>query len=226
MPGYYIHFASCKPDSRNNLSFLRGVEAPDLLKKHFKLYGIDAARQKYDSLRTKDMPEYDFFEERVKQKEMIGSLEGLHYGVSSNPSIISFWASLSEEQRKNPFFKGYLWHLLTDLLMYNWLAIDEKFQEVLEKNKSNHNIEELRKSETKKLHYDWDRTNAMVRDQYIDVIIPPEIEELGVVQFIEKGPLHYIDSRVIKSTIDYLRKYDPLNENIEQIICKVLMATA
>ena len=34
MPGYYLHLAACKESSLENRSFVLGVEAPDMLKKH------------------------------------------------------------------------------------------------------------------------------------------------------------------------------------------------
>lgn len=217
MPGYYIHLAACKPETRKNLSFLRGVEAPDILKKHFKMYGIEGAREKYNSLKTADMPAYEELEERIQQKERIGSTEGLHYGVSSQPDVLAFWKELSDEQKANPFYKGYLWHLITDMIVYKWLDIDVKFQSVLEQNKNHPNIDELKKSETKKLHADWDRINACIRDSYPDVIIPPEVEELGVIQYIEEGPFSYVDQRVVYRAIEYLRSFDPMKIGIKDI---------
>ena len=80
MPGYYIHYAACRPEARENLTFLRGVEAPDILKKHYKMYGEDGALEKYNSMKTPEMPEYDVLVTRIGQKEKIPSsseLQGL-----------------------------------------------------------------------------------------------------------------------------------------------------
>ena len=88
MPGYYLHLAACKGNTLKNRSFVLGVEAPDLLKKHFKIYGnVAEARKKYETLKTADMPDYSELETRIQQKETINSTTGLHYGVSSNPDI-------------------------------------------------------------------------------------------------------------------------------------------
>ena len=38
MPGYYIHLASSNEKALKNRSFVLGVEAPDMLKKHVKVY--------------------------------------------------------------------------------------------------------------------------------------------------------------------------------------------
>lgn len=222
MPGYYLHLAACHPESRENRSFVYGVEAPDILKAHLKLYGIEGARKKYNSFKTEEMPEYERLENRIKQKERIGSKEGLHYGVSSSPNIWECWNSLDSTDRQNPFYRGYIWHLLTDKLMYDCLNIDRKFQCVLEKNRGNTSIEEFRKSEIRKLHEDWDKTNAKVRDAYPDVIITPEVEELQVVKFIEVGKLYYVDWEILKSVIDFLRNFNPITVNMDAIIIAIM----
>lgn len=217
MPGYYIHYAACSSDARENLSFLRGLEAPDILKKHFKIYGIDGAREKYNSFKTPEMPEYEVLVDRIQQKEKMGSLDGLHYGVSSQPGVWQFWKSLCIEDKENPFYKGYFWHLLTDLLVYDLLGIDEKFQYVIEQNKGIMDIDELREKETKKLHEDWDRLNARVRDNFPDVILSPEVIELNVVKFIEGGNFAYVNPRAVYKAIINLRKFDPLTTNFRDV---------
>lgn len=73
MPGYYVHSAVCNPNTRENLSFRRGVEAPDILKKYFKLHGIAGAKENYNTfLKTADMPDFSNLEERIQQKRSHG----------------------------------------------------------------------------------------------------------------------------------------------------------
>ena len=217
MPGYYLHFAACGGDSLKNRSFVLGVEAPDILKKHVKVCGgIEAAHAKYDSLRTNEMPEYSELQSRILQKERADSNEGLHYGLSSKPDIMACWFGLSEKQKTNPFYRGYVWHLLTDAIMYGRLNIDAKFMKVLQE------LEEVKMRERKKLHADWDKTNALVRDTYPEITLPEEVQELGVVQFIEEGDLVYVDWHILKDTIEYLRTFDPLYGNMNSIIEDVL----
>ena len=217
MPGYYLHFAACGGDSLKNRSFVLGVEAPDILKKHVKVCGgIEAAHAKYDSLRTNEMPEYSELQSRILQKERADSNEGLHYGLSSKPDIMACWSGLSEKQKTNPFYRGYVWHLLTDAIMYGRLNIDAKFMKVLQE------LEEVKMRERKKLHADWDKTNALVRDTYPEITLPEEVQELGVVQFIEEGDLVYVDWHILKDTIEYLRTFDPLYGNMNSIIEDVL----
>lgn len=222
MPGYYLHFAACGGHSLENRSFVLGVEAPDILKKHVKVYGIERARSKYEALRTNDMPDYNELKSRILQKERYGSTDGLHYGWSSSPDVKACWNGLSGHQKSSPFYRGYVWHLLTDEIMYGRLNIDAKFQKFLEANQDKPNIQELQKGEVKKLHNDWDKTNARVRDTYPEVSIPDEIKELGVVQFINEGELVYVDWSVLKDTIDYLREFDPINGNMDAIIEEVM----
>lgn len=212
MPGYYLHLAACKGDSLKNRSFILGVEAPDILKKHVKVCGgIEGAHAKYDSLRTKDMPDYN----ELLPLIMGNDKKGLHFGPSSNPDVMACWSGLSEEQKANPFYRGYVWHLLTDALMYARLHIDEKFMKVCQNGGSPEQERQI-------LHRDWDKTNALVRDTYPEIILPEEIQELGVVQFIEEGDLVYVDWQILKSTIEYLRTFDPLNGNMDSIIKDVL----
>ena len=92
----------------------------------------------------------------------------------------------------------------------------------INKGKSQEEITELKKQEVKKLHDDWNKTNQKIKDTYLDVSITPEVEELGVVQFIEEGPLFYVDWDALKQTIDYLRSFDPLYGNMDAIIAIIM----
>ena len=223
MPGYYIHFATCGGKCLENRSFVLGVEAPDMLKKHVKFCGgIEAARTKYESLRTSEMPEYGELQPRILQKENAENNDGLHYGFSSNPDIKECWSGLSETQKANPFYKGYVWHLLTDAIMYGRLDIETKLKKVLQDHQESSGIDELYKAERKKLHDDWDKTNALVRKNYPEVTLTEEVKELGVVKFITEGELVYVDWNLLKGTIDYLRKFDPLNGDMDFIIKEVM----
>lgn len=223
MPGYYIHLAVCGGHTLENRSFVLGVEAPDILKKHVKLYGgIEGARAKYNSLRTSEMPDYSELQSRIQQKETADSNKGLHYGHSSKPDVMACWSGLSEMQKANPFYRGYVWHLLTDAIMYGRLNIKEKFQEALKAYKNSSDIAESKKIELEKLHADWDKTNARIRDMYPEVSLTEEVKELGVVQFIDGGSMTYVDWPTLKSTIDYMRTFDALNDDMEIIINSVL----
>lgn len=220
MPGYYLHLAACGGELLKNKSFVLGVEAPDILKKHLKDAGgdIEKARAKYNFLRFGDMPDYSDFEVRVQQKESRGKLDGMHYGKSSSTNVRVFWNSLSEAQKKTAFYRGYAWHLLTDAIMYARLDIDARFAKVLGDNLYD---EELRWKEVEKLHLDWDKTNTLVRATYPEVILTPEVEELNVVGF-EAGKPIYVDWNILKETIDFLRTFDPLTGDMEAIIEEIL----
>ena len=222
MPGYFVHLAACTPQARESISFVRGVEAPDLLKMHFKIYGHFGARKKYESLKTSDMPNYFELENRAWQKESTNSTDGTHFGVSSNPGILVFWNDLPQTQKLNPFYRGYLWHLITDAIVYSRLDLVAKLQKVFEANKNNPDLENIKEAELQNLHSDWDMTNSRIKETYPDVTLTPEILELNVVKFTEGDSLHYVDWDILKETIDFLRSFDPLNGDIESIMQTVM----
>ena len=201
-----MHFASCNPKCLKNRSFVCGVETPDLLKKYYSLYGINGTKEKYNEIKQVDMPKFDVFEERIVQKENKDKKIGMHYGVSSNPDIYLFWNSLSHEEKKNPFYIGYLWHLITDLYMYKNLDIKNK----LSKRGIIFDLDIL--------HRDWDKTNSKIRDAYNNVKLPKEIKDLNIVGFIDNEDTNYIKWDELKKLIDNLRKYNPLENNIDDII--------
>lgn len=225
MPGYLLHYAAVKPELLLNRSFMLGVESPDILKKHLKIYGIDGARCKYNWTKTSIMPNYDRFEKRILEPETIGSTIGLHYGTSSNPDVWLCWIELSEKEKNNPFFRGYIWHLLTDYIMYKRLEISKKFTESLTPFKDDPNLAELQKKAKNELHTDWDKTNSKVKATYPEVILPEEVIELDVVKYVYSGELTYVNWFVLKSTIDFLRTFDPVNvtsSEMEDIIHEIL----
>ena len=71
------------------------------------------------------------------------------------------------------------------------------------------------------MHDDWDRTNAYVRDTYPEVLLTDEIKELNLVKFVKEKTI-FIDWNVLKENIDYLRGFDPLNGNMDDIIEEIL----
>lgn len=228
MPGYYVHLATVNPQIKENRSFIYGVEMPDLLKTYFKIYGIDGTREKYDAIRIDKMPDFSVFKRRVQSPERKNCRDGMHYGLSSNPDIHFFWSRLTEEEKKNPFYLGYLWHLLTDLLMYSYLDIERKFDEFTQAYKKDESLIELQKQECKKLHSDWDKINSKICKKYPDVILPPEILELGIVKFLNGNHLTYVNWESVQLLIDYMRTFNPLKEDVNQIIeefDRILMQT-
>lgn len=217
MPGYLLHLAACRPALLENESFRKGVEAPDLLKKWVSIFGINEAQKKYLSWKEPDMPpSYYFFEERALAKDDYQK-KGLHYGYSSDPDLNAFLGMFSENHQNNPFWRGYFWHLITDKIMYSWLNVEEMYKKRVSKLVSaDLTTEEVEKLEKKKLHDDWDRTNELVREKFnISMPLPPEIEELNVVKFINDGqPLTYISWDKVELAIELLRALNPLTESV------------
>lgn len=222
MPGYYIHLAASNQKARNNRSFVYGIEIPDLLKSYLKMYGLEGSKEKYNSIKTKEMPDFTYFESRVQQQENSLSSNGMHYGYSNNPNIMYYWNSLTKIEKQNPFYIGYLWHLLTDLIIYKYLNIESKLSNFVKQHKDDKNIKVLMEIEKKKLHNDWDKTNAKIKSTYPDVILTPEIIELNVIKFINYGQMYYIDWNIIKAIIDYMRSINPLEQDINTIIDEMM----
>ena len=217
MPGYLLHLAACKPALLENESFRKGVEAPDLLKKWVSKLGFNEGRRKYSSWKEPDMPpSYCFFEERALAKDD-DQKKGLHYGYSSDPDLTAFLDTLSKDDQDNPFWRGYFWHLVTDKIMYSWLNVGESYKQgLLNLMNAGHAREDVEKTEKKKLHDDWDRTNELVREKFnISMPLPPEIEELNIVKFINDGqPLTYISWDKVELAIELLRAMNPLKEEM------------
>ncbi len=220
MPGYLLHFAACSSENLKDIGFMRGVEAPDILKKWYKIGGIQYAEDKYNSLRVDGMPDFSSLKERIEQKETMYSTCGMHYGLSSCPKVVYFGVNLSEKEKSLAFYRGYLWHLLTDFAMYFKLDIDSKFKTTLAKFQDDENFQFFKQQQVKRLHSDWDKTNSLVRKTYPDIILPQEVLELNVVKYIEGQP-YYVDWEILKSTIDFLRTMDPLKDP-ENTIFKIL----
>ena len=148
------------------------------------------------------------------------SRDGLHYGLSSSPKILHFWNNLSINEKSLAFYRGYLWHLLTDFTMYFKLDIDKKFEATLAKFQNDENFEFFKQQQVKRLHSDWDKTNSLVKKTYPDITLPQEVLELHVVKYIEGEP-YYVDWETLKNTIDFLRTLDPLKDP-DNTIFKIL----
>lgn len=222
MPGYYVHLASANEKALHNRDFVWGLEAPDMLKAFYKRFGLEGTKEKYDLVKTDLMPSFNALAERVTQKESQRNSNGLHYGVSSNPNIMKFWNSLSKEEKETPFYRGYLWHLLTDLLIYTYLDIDKKLQEKLKNHVNENNFDEYRLQEVNTLHADWDKINYKLKTLYPHVSLTEEIKSLNVVKFLEDDKTVYIEFELIKTLIDFLRFFNPLNEDIDAYIKNII----
>lgn len=217
MPGYLIHYAVCRGKSLRNRDFVLGVEAPDILKKYYKMYG-DRAFAKWDMIICgSSAPTYLDFQLRAQQVELCGLDSGLHYGVSSSPGIREYWNSLYSMQHYRPFYRGYLWHLLTDKLIYAYLDIDSKFSEEL-KNYNGLDVKNFKEKQREKLHEDWDIINAKVHERYPEIALTPEVKELGVVKYKDKGNLTYVDEKILFTLISYMRTIDPIDCDMDSVI--------
>ena len=215
MPGYYIHLAACNPKARENNLFRIGVEVPDLLKTYYEL-GVNAARIKYNQLKIKGMPPFNYFLLRLNQKEVANKPLGMHYGLSSDPNVLVYWQNLTLDKQQNAFFQGYLWHLLTDLLIYTYLDWDTKLKLYTKYQLG------TKEQAISLLHQDWDKTNKKIQELYPNLTIPPEIAELNIIHFLPSQDLTFIDLDQIIKLINFLAQFNPIEEDINNIIPQIL----
>lgn len=220
MGGYKFHIATTS--NTRVAAFINGLFAPDLLKKWYKLYGIEGTLEKYNLIWTEGMPDFEELRERIMQDEVHGQPFGMHYGKSSLPDFNAFWNGLTETQKNMMFYRGYAWHLLGDMLMYKRLDIDTKMKAFYDANCGREDFKELFAKEKKKLHSDWDKTNSLINATYSNSGLPEWIIELGVVNYLPAEDLQYVDWSVLKSVIDYMRSFDPISGDMEELIQTVL----
>lgn len=199
MPGYVIHLATLTERERTNRNFVKGVLAPDLLKKWYKIFKGDLAQveAKYAEWeKDGNLPPFSAFEERLSQKEVLNDSFGMHYGMSSSPNLNAFFSDPNVDL-KNPFWKGYLKHLTGDFILYQALDIETKLRKVYHSNAPY-------ADEIAKLHKDWDILNKLYIDQY-NISLPDEVAELNAVGF-ETGELVYVDKTIVDNIIYMLNQ--------------------
>ena len=126
----------------------------------------------------------------------------MHYGSSDVPNIRSFWDRFTIEEKNNPFYRGYLWHLLTDFYAYQTLKI---FSGV----------------DINLLHADWDRINVYIKKAYPDLEMTKEIKELNLLSYIDDNVFNYVDPVKMMQIIEYLNKFDMLNGDPSAIISEI-----
>ena len=64
------------------------------------------------------MPKFERFTERLSEPERPEESSGMHYGTQQNPDIMYLWETCTEKERRDPFWRGYTWHLLVDHVIY------------------------------------------------------------------------------------------------------------
>lgn len=204
MPGYVIHLAACNYAELGYPGYQKGILAPDILKEWYKTKGsLEAVHLKYDQWKTTEMPEFELLAERINQKERLGSSEGLHYGLSTNPDIEAFM----QDPNVNisiAFWSGYHDHLYTAKKIYQALKIDQKFSEIWEEIKNLPNAKEIYRQEVEKLHNDWDVINKRYLKKY-NIVLPWEVFELDVVKF-KDGETTYVDVQILDEVVEDLRR--------------------
>ena len=133
MTGFYLE--TCKPEILKNEEFKLGLEMPHF-GEELKRHGIDGAREFYNSIKTDNMPKFERFTERLREPEIPEESSGMHFGTQQKPDIMYLWGSLTEGERRNPFWKGYTWHLVVDYFVCQNLEDGNRMNNLPDKNLS------------------------------------------------------------------------------------------
>lgn len=230
MHSYFQYWASACPEAKQVRAFVIGLEIPDLLKDYRKKYknGLAEANAVYKTLQeeTNGLPDFSkYFSERLMQKERLGSSFGMHFGKKSCPNVKAFWNWVPDSEKANPFWRGYLWHLISDRVINPRLNINQKIKTLSETKKiSQKELGTFMQEEvTPILEKDLNKVNILLSDAYSDVQMTPEVEELGItLHAYPDMELSLIDWNVFIQSIDWLRSYDPLASNIDDTIEEIL----
>lgn len=230
MHSYFQYWASACPEAKQVRAFVIGLEIPDLLKDYRKKYknGLAEANAVYKTLQeeTNGLPDFSkYFSERLMQKERLGSSFGMHFGKKSCPNVKAFWNWVPDSQKANPFWRGYLWHLISDRVINPRLNINQKIKTLSETKKiSQKELGTFMQEEvTPILEKDLHKVNILLSDAYSDVQMTPEVEELGItLHAYPDMELSFIDWNVFIQSVGWLRSYDPLAPNIDDTIEEIL----
>ena len=159
------------------------------------------------------------------QKERLGSSFGMHFGKKLCPNVKAFWNWVPDSQKANPFWRGYLWHLISDRVINPRLNINQKIKTLSETKKiSQKELGTFMQEEvTPILEKDLHKVNILLSDAYSDVQMTPEVEELGItLHAYPDMELSFIDWNVFIQSVGWLRSYDPLAPNIDDTIEEIL----
>ena len=230
MHSYFQYWASACPEAKQVRAFVIGLEIPDLLKDYRKKYknGLAEANAVYEALQkeTDGLPDFSkYFSERMMQKERLGSSFGMHFGKKLCPNVKAFWNWVPDSQKANPFWRGYLWHLISDRVINPRLNINQKIKTLSETKKiSQKELGTFMQEEvTPILEKDLNKVNILLSDAYSDVQMTPEVEELGItLHAYPDMELSLIDWNVFIQSVGWLRSYDPLAPNIDDTIEEIL----
>ena len=230
MHSYFPYWASACPEAKQVRAFVIGLEIPDLLKDYRKKYknGLAEANAEYSILQeeTDGLPDFSkYFSERLMQKERLGSSFGMHFGKKLCPNVKAFWNWVPDSQKANPFWRGYLWHLISDRVINPRLNINKKIKTLSETKKiSQKELGTFMQEEvTPILEKDLHKVNILLSDAYSDVQMTPEVEELGItLHAYPDMELSFIDWNVFIQSVGWLRSYDPLAPNIDDTIEEIL----
>ena len=235
MPGAKVHDATGTKEKMGNILYRIGLNAPDDLKGLPKYYGNDIQQ-----LINQYISQYKLSNEEIIELPTVEQLETLknithlapptfskkngerimvqHTDRAELKEIIrgrcSKFGDLSFIDLNNPFWQGYVTHLVGDRIIYgssNCVNMKKFFEDSKNPNIGPENARE-------RLHRDWDCVNQIIEDKF-GIKILPHIEAKGVVKYIEDIPT-YVNVDELLKAIEIIRDITSEME-INTIIKKV-----
>lgn len=219
MPGAKVHDATGTKEKMVSLLYRIGLNAPDDLNGLSRYYGNDVQQliNRYSQYKLSDKEKMRLptekqlkvlknithltppvFSEKNGEKIMVqytdrAELEEIIQGKNSKFGDLSFI------DLNNPFWQGYVTHLVGDKIIYGSSdCVDmEKFKK--DSNDQTIGYENARA----RLHKDWDCVNQILQDKF-GIKILPHIEEKGVVKYIEGVPT-YVNTEALLKAIENIR---------------------
>lgn len=219
MPGAKVHDATGSKEKMENIIYRIGLNAPDDLKGLSKYFG-GKPQQLIDIYSQYTLS----YEEKMKLPtvEQLKSLKNIthlappvfnkkngkktitqHTDRAELEEIIqgknSKFGDLSFIDLNNPFWQGYVTHLVGDKIVYgtpNCINM-KKFIE------DSKNLTIGPENARARLHKDWDCINQILQDKF-EIKVLPHIEAKGVVKYIEGIPT-YVNVDELLKTIEIVR---------------------
>lgn len=219
MPGAKVHDATGTKEKMTSILYRLGLNAPDDLKGLSKYYG-DNPQQLVDRY-----SQYQLSDEEKRMLPTAKQLNFLRNITHLTPPIFkekngkktivqhtdraelaeilqgkgSKFGDLSFMDLNNPFWQGYVTHLVGDRIVYGTDDCVDMTKFVEDSKNPSIGPEEART----RLHADWDCINQILEDEFgIDIL--PHIEEKGIVKYIDDVPT-YVNRDALIDAIDTVR---------------------
>ncbi len=220
MPGAKFHDATGAEEKMSSILYRIGLNAPDDLKRLSRYYDNDLQQL------VNRYSQYDLSGDEKKMLPTVSQLDVLKNITHLTPpqftekdgkkEIVQFtdraeleeilkgkgskFGDLSFIDLNNPFWQGYVTHLVGDKIAYNTAKCVNMEQYILDCKDSSIGEENAKK----RLHRDLDCLNQILQDKY-NINILPHIKEKDIVKFVDENP-KYIN------TDEYIRAIKTVKE--------------